>query len=417
MKLAPLTGVENALVSELDGPVVGPLPLTTPWRVILLGDSPGQLLENNFLLLNLNDPCALQDTSWIRPGKVIREVTLTTTGGKACVDFAVHHGLQYVEFDAGWYGHEYDDAADATTITVDPKRSPGPLDLHEVIRYAESRDIGILVYVNRRALEKQLDGLLPLLRSWGIRGVKYGFVNVGSQEWTRWLHDAVRKAAEHQLMVDIHDEYRGTGFSRTYPNLMTMEGIRGDEARPSVRQTLITTFTRMLAGRADNTVCYLNPRVDELWSHSLQLAKPVCLFSPWQFLFWYDRPEAIGDLPELAFLESLPTTWDETRVLQGAIGEYAVIARRRGLNWFVGAMNAGEPRTLPIAFEFLDPGQAYHATLYTHDPDANSRTKVKTAHKVIRSEAVHELRLLPNNGAALRIVPTAANSAESRSLP
>jgi len=409
MKLAPLNEAQHALVSRLDGPVAGSLPFTTPWRVILVGDSPGQLLENNFLLLNLNDPCALEDTSWIRPGKVIREVTLTTAGGKACVDFAIRHGLQYVEFDAGWYGHEYDDRADATTITVDPKRSPGPLDLHDIIRYAEARDIGILVYVNRRALEKQLDVLLPLLRSWGIRGVKYGFVNVGSQEWTRWLHHAVRKAADHQLMVDIHDEYRGTGFSRTYPNLMTMEGIRGDEARPSVRQTLITTFTRMLAGRADNTVCYLNPRVDELWTHSLQLAKPVCLFSPWQFLFWYDRPEAIGDLPELQFLKALPTTWDETRVLHGAIGEYAIVARRHGSEWFVGAMNAGAPRTLPISFEFLTPRQEYHATFYTHDPEATSRTKIKIKDQIIRSDSGYEVRLLPDHGAAIRIVPARAD--------
>jgi alpha-glucosidase len=92
------------------------MPLTTPWRVVMIAESPGKLLENNDILLNLNDPCAIDDTSWIKPGKVLRDITLTTAGAKACVDFAATHGLQYVELDAGWYGHEYDDAADATAV-------------------------------------------------------------------------------------------------------------------------------------------------------------------------------------------------------------------------------------------------------------------------------------------------------------
>ena len=127
----------------------------------MVANSPGQLLENNYFVLNLNESSKIEDASWINPGKVIREVTLTTQGGIACVDFAAKHNLQYVEFDAGWYGHEYENSSDATTITVDPKRSPGPLDLHEVIRYARAQDIGILLYVNQRALTRQLDDILP----------------------------------------------------------------------------------------------------------------------------------------------------------------------------------------------------------------------------------------------------------------
>ena len=229
-------------------------------------------------------------------------------------------------------------------MNVDPKRSPGPLDLHEVIRYAGERGIGIILYVNRRALERQLDEILPLYRQWGVKGVKYGFVHVGSQTWTRWLHEAVRKAAEHRLMVDIHDEYRPTGYSRTYPNLMTQEGIAGDETSPVNQLTLTILFTRMLAGAADNTICYYDQRVDRNASHAYQLAKAVCLYSPWQFLYWYDRPPAapqdkggagnartaLGDEPELEFFDHMPTVWDDTRVLQGQIGQYAVIARRRG---------------------------------------------------------------------------------------
>ncbi|MBM3892327.1 MAG: alpha-glucosidase, partial [Verrucomicrobia bacterium] len=287
----------------------------------MVADSPGRLLENNDLVLNLNDPCAIADTSWIKPGKVIREVTLTTIGGKACVDFAARRGLQYVEFDAGWYGHEYDDASDARAVNVDPKRSKGPLDLHEVIRYANEHGIGIILYVNRRALERQLDDILPLYRKWGVKGVKYGFVNVGSQQWTSWLHEAIRKAAQHQLMVDVHDEYRPTGYSRTYPNLMTVEGISGDETKPVNSQTLTVLFARFLAGPADNTICYYDKRVDDNATHAYQLAKAVCLFSPWQFLYWYDRPAGspqkvggaggaetgIGNEPELEFYDHVPT--------------------------------------------------------------------------------------------------------------
>jgi len=419
MKLSPLPEHPHALVSDLSGSVECTTPVRSPWRVIMVAERPGQLLENNDIFLNLNDPCAIQDPSWIRPGKVIREVTLSTTGGKACVDFAARNGLQFVEFDAGWYGHEYDDVSDATTITVDPKRSPGPLDLHEVIRYAKSKGIGIIVYVNRRALEKQLDEILPLYREWGIAGVKYGFVNVGSQHWTTWLHAAVRKAARHQLMVDVHDEYRPTGYSRTYPNLMTQEGIGGDETSPSNEQTLTILFTRMVAGAGDNTICYFNKRVEQNASYAYQLAKAVCIYSPWQFVYWYDRPIGspgtkggaggghgiIGDEPELDFFAHVPTVWDETRVIHGQIGHYAVIARRAGRSWFVGAMNDGTARSLKLPLDFLDPDCDYVATIYRDDPSVTTRTQVGIEQRGVTAEQTLELNLPARGGQALEIKP------------
>ncbi len=419
MKLARSAKDALSVVTQLSGDVKRPLPFTTPWRVVMLAESPGKLLENNDIILNLNNPCAIKDTSWIKPGKVIREVTLTTDGGKACVDFAAKHNLQYVEFDAGWYGPEYSDSSDARTVTVDPDRSPGPLDLREVIRYGEQRGIGILLYVNRRALERQLDEILPLYRSWGIKGVKYGFVQVGSQEWTSWLHKAVRAAADQQLMVDIHDEYRPTGYSRTYPNLMTQEGIGGDETSPENSQTLTLLFTRMLAGAADNTICYYSPRVDEKASHAYQLAKAVCLYSPWQFLYWYDRPAAspgkkggaggvqnvIGDEPELEFFDALPTVWDDTRVLQGKIGEYAVIARRSGSEWFIGSMNSGTPRTLDVPLDFLEKSKTYTAHIYSDDEAVNTRTRVKIEQRDVTSGTVLQVKMEKNGGQAIRIVP------------
>ncbi len=419
MKLAPLEGKPHALVSDLTGQVAAKLPLTTPWRAIMVADSPGRLLERNDILLNLNEPCAIRDPSWIKPGKVIREVTLTTVGGKACVDFAAKHNLQYVEFDAGWYGHEYDDASDARTVTLDPKRSKGPLDLPEVIRYAEQHGVGVLLYVNRRALERQIDEILPLYRAWGVKGVKYGFVRVGDQRWTSWLHEAVRKAAAHRLMVDVHDEYRPTGYSRTYPNLMTQEGIAGDETAPTNDQTLMILFTRMLAGAGDNTICYFNERVLRNASHAYQLAKAVCFYSPWQFLYWYDRPmgstprtgkagpgpNVIGDEPELEFFDHVPTVWDDTKVIHGRIGEFAVIARRSGERWFVGCMNAGQPRTLRVPLGFLAKGKRYAAHVYSDDKTVRTRTHVRIERFLVSAETVLKATMTAQGGQAVRIVP------------
>lgn len=420
MRLSPVKDRPYTLASSLAGEVKASAPFSTPWRFVLLGDTPGQLLERNYLLLNLNEPCAIEDTSWIKPGKVIREVTLTTKGGMACVDFAAKHNLQYVEYDAGWYGPEGSAESDATTITLDPGRSKGPLDLHAVIEYAKKKGIGIIVYVNRRALERQLDEILPLYEKWGIKGVKYGFVNVGSQKWTSWLHEAVRKAARYHLMVDIHDEYRPTGYSRTYPNLMTQEGIGGDETKPSNTQTLNILFNRMVAGAADNTICYYDGRVDQNASHAYQLAKAVCFYSPWQFLYWYDRPltsppkaggaggsrGGIGDEPELEFFDHVLTVWDDTKVIHGKIGQYAVIARRSGDDWFIGCMNSKEPRTLDIPLTFLEKSKQYTAHIYSDDPSVQTRTHVRIDRRSVNSKTTLEAEMTAKGGKAIRITPT-----------
>ncbi|GAA3612751.1 glycoside hydrolase family 97 N-terminal domain-containing protein [Flavivirga amylovorans] len=418
MKFINKEGSPGTLVSELSSEVIVDLPLNTPWRFIMAAEKPGQLLEHNYLLLNLNEPNQLEDTSWIKPGKVIRETTLTTKGGIACVDFAEKHNLQFIEFDAGWYGNEYDEASDATTITVDPKRSKGPLDLLEVIKYAKSKNIGVILYVNRRALEKQLDDVLPLLSSWGVSGIKYGFVNVGPQKWTSWLHDAVRKAADYKLMIDTHDEYRPTGYSRTYPNFMTQEGIRGDEESPENSMVINTIFTRMIAGAGDQTNCYFAPRVTEtMGSHVSQLAKAVCIYSPWQFLYWYDRPEGsvagaegaggtkefIKEVPELAFYDALPTVWDDTKVIDGYPGEFAVIARRSGNDWFIGALNGDIPRDIKIPLDFLTEGKTYEATIYFDDDTLTSLTKVGIDTKKVSIKDNLAFKVKNKNGVAIHL--------------
>ncbi len=405
MRLRPLGDGRTGVASQLGSEVVARAPYHSPWRVLMLADSVGDLLERNYLILNLNDPCAIEDTSWIKPGKVIREVSLTTDGGMACVDFAVERGLQYVEYDAGWYGLEYDADQDARTISVDPKRSPGPLDLHRVIAYAKSRGIGIILYVNRRHLEKQLDEILPLYRDWGVAGVKYGFVRVGDQKWTAWLHEAVRKAAENRLLVDVHDEYRPTGYSRTYPNLMTQEGVGGNETMPTAEQDTIFPFTRYLCGAADYTVCWYSGRVKNTLAH--QLAASVVYYSPLQFLHWYDRPGQYENAgPEVDFFKHVPAVWDESRVLEGAVGQYAVLARRSGATWFVGALNAVERRRMDLPLSFLEKGKRYEAHVHKDgSPEGGGRTKVAIRRVEVDSRSVLELDMAANGGCAVRVVP------------
>ena len=409
-------GLEADLSSEV---LLDKARYTSPWRYVLVGENISDLAQKSYLLENLNAPCAIENTAWIKPGKVLREVTLTTAGAEACVDFAVKNGLSYVEFDAGWYGHEYDDASDATTITIDPKRSKGPLDLHHIISYAKDRGIGILLYVNIRALTKQLDEILPLYQRWGVKGVKYGFVNVGSQEATSWLHHAVRKAAKYELMVDIHDEYRPTGYSRTYPNLMTQEGIRGDEETPSVQQSIFTLYNRMLCGAGDNTNCFYAERVgsEKMGGKAAQLAKLVALYSPWQFVYWYDRPANITDFKAgigsnisllrqetgTDFIASVPTVWDDSRFVQGEMGEYAVVARRSGSEWFVGVLNANTKRSHTFPTDFLEQGKTYTVVQYFQTAKDLKKNKVRTRTFTIEKGKNITCELEANSGCAYTI--------------
>lgn len=393
------------------------LPFQSPWRVVMMGNSYGELLENNYIIQNLNPPSEIVDDSWITPGKVLREGTLTTQGGFAAIDFVASHNMQYVHFDAGWYGNEMKNSSDATTVTLDPKRSKGPFDIEAICKYAKEKEVKVMLYVNRRALEKQLDEVLPLFKKWGVSGIKYGFVRVGDQDATTWMHEAVKKAAKYEMVIDIHDEYRPTGFSRTYPNLLTQEGIRGDEETVPNEHTLITMFTRMLAGAADNTVCYYNKRVGRMGSNASQLAKTVCLFSPLQFLYWYDKAPAapvkddalwgntntIGNEPELEFFNNVPTTWDETKVLQAEIGEIGIIARRQGKDWFVGGINGTTAREVELDFSFLEADSSYNVKLYTDDESVNTRTQVKIDNIEITNNSKINLTVKRNNGFALHI--------------
>ncbi|QUE49517.1 glycoside hydrolase family 97 catalytic domain-containing protein [Luteolibacter ambystomatis] len=403
------------LRAKLAGGVAFTDSFTSPWRYVRVGGSPAALLQDSGFILNLNEPSKIADISWIRPGKVIREASLTTQGGKACIDFAAAHGLQHILFDAGWYGPEGSASSDATKVDLDPARSPGPLDLQMVIAYGKQKGIGVILYVNQIALTRQIDEIAPLYQSWGAAGIKFGFVKVGPQGDTAWLHKAVAKCAEHKLMVDIHDEYRPTGVSRAWPNLLTQEGIRGDEESVPNIDVLKTIFTRCLAGAADQTNCYFAPRVTEkMGSHASQLAKAVCIFSPWQMLYWYDRPmgspgvgqagptkPVIQEVPELSFFDRLPTTWDETRVLDGHPDTHVTIARRKGDVWFVGGLNGNSARTFEVPLAFLDPAKTYQAEVFRDDPAVSTLTHVAIDKLEVNAKTVLKREVAAGNGFAV----------------
>ncbi|RYY67758.1 MAG: alpha-glucosidase, partial [Chitinophagaceae bacterium] len=307
------------------------------------------------------------------------------------------------------------DNSDARRVALDPLRAKGVLELKEVIRYGNTKNVGVILYVNRRALERQLDSLLPLYKSWGVKGLKFGFVQVGSQKWTSWLHEAIRKCARYQMVVDVHDEYRPTGYSRTYPNLLTQEGIRGDEESPTTEHSITTLFTRMIAGAADNTNCYFTSRVDKMGSHTAQMAKAVCIYSPLQFIYWYDHPQwnpleefkeaDIQEVPELSWYDQLPTTWDETKVLEGQMLDFATIARRKGGDWFVGSLNGTTPRKVKMPLLFLKKGKEYVATIYTHDPAMKTATHVQIKKMNVNFNTVLELMVGSRDGIAVQISP------------
>ena len=370
-----------------------------PWRFIMVGERAIDLINNKQMVLNINAPNQIADAKeWIHPGKAFRVCRLDMKTALEAVDFCVDRGLQYIELDAGWYGPEMKMSSSALKVAENRD-----LDMPKLCAYAKSKGIGVWVYVNQRALYQELDQILPLYEKWGISGIKFGFVQIGSQEWTTWLHNAVKKCADHHILVDIHDEYRPTGWSRTYPNLMTQEGIGGNEEMPAADHNTVLPFTRFLCGPADYTPCYFNGRVKNTKAH--QLAMPVVYYSPITFLYWYDLPNAYKGEKELDFWKHCPTVWDESKALQGEIGEYIVQARRSGNAWFVGAMNGLAARDITLnTADFLQKGKKYRVEIYNDDPSLNTRTKVAASEMTIKAGKTIKLHLQPSGGAALRFV-------------
>ncbi len=416
MLLSALPGVPDALVTALGGtssnlarvaefaqrhnPAVAlAAGESTPWRMLVVGDQPGDLLERNYLMLNLNPPSEIKDTSWIKPGKAMRDNTLTTANSKAIIDFAATAGLSYVHLDWKWYGPVEFEAAGETI-----PRAPN-LDIPEIVRYGREKGVGLILYVDRRQVKREREQIFSRFEAWGVKGVKIGFVDVGPQEATAWITETIQKAAAHHLMLNIHDGYRSTGLSRTWPNLMTVEGIRGNEHFPTAAHNCTLPFTRYVAGVGDYTVCYYDKRLVNT-THAHQLAMAVVSFSPLQWIFWYDRPSQYHGEPEVEFFREVPTVWDDTKVVTGRIGEFATIARRKGDAWFVGTINANEARTLKVPLAFLSKGKRYTAHLYSDDATVATATKVGVTTRAVDSTTVLDVPLVATGGQAIWIEPS-----------
>ena len=371
-------------------------PYDTPWRVIMAGKRAVDLINHKELVLNLNAAPRTADWSWVRPGKAFRSGRLDKASIMKSIDFCKEFGIDYVELDAGWYGPEGQVASDATRVLA-----TRDFNMPEICAYARQQGVGVWVYVNQRALYRQLDELLPLYKEWGISGIKFGFVQIGNQHWSTWLHEAVSRCADYGLMVDIHDEYRPTGISRTLPNLLTQEGIGGNEEMPDATHNVTLPFTRFLCGPGDYTLCYFNSRVKNTKGH--QLAMAAVYYSPLQFLFWYDTPYPRGwDSAELKFWQHCPTVFDESIALDGIPGEYIVQARRSGSKWFVGAMTNTEARTVTISTDFLTAGR-HSVTIYNDDSTLDTQTRVRATTKTIKRGQPITVQLQPSGGAAIEI--------------
>lgn len=399
--LAADAHASHTLTSILYSPVDVVTYASTPWKVVMVGDSPSALVEGNAVVELLNDPLSVDDAAdWVRPGTIMRETTLTMDGARRTIDFCARHGIDYMLFDAGWY-------QPWTSHDGDASRTIERLDMPAVCRYAADHGVGVWLYVNQHALMQQADTLFPLLRQWGVVGVKSGFVQFASHRWAVWLHDLVRLAADNHLMMNIHDEYRPTGFSRTYPNLLTQEGICGGEEFPDASHDVTLAFTRMLCGPADYTICWHDRRLAN--THGHQMAAALTYYTPLLTLYWYDRPEyfdACPDDPALAWFDALPTTWDETRCLGGTPGDYVVTARRSGTTWYLAVLGGNEGRTVDVdLLTLLGPG-TYSLTRYDDDPRIATPSHVRVTTVTRRVNARHPylpVAVAPRGGMVMTI--------------
>lgn len=395
-KLQAREGHKGTLKSVMYSPVDIVTYYATPWKIIMTADTPGTLLENNDIVLNLN-PRQQGDFSWVKPGKIMRSPISTEMGLKT-IDFCADHNIQYMLYDWQWYMPCTSHDGDATKV-VDK------VDMQRVIDYGKEKGVGVWLYVNQHALMKQIDELFPLLSQWGVAGVKSGFVQYASHRWATWLHDMVRQAADNHLMMNIHDEFRPSGFSRTYPNLLTQEGICGNEEFPDATHNVTLPFTRMLNGAADYTICYYDKRLKN--THAHQLAASLVFYSPLQTIFWYDNPTLYGGEPEVKWFEDLVTTFDESRVLSGYPGKGIVMARRNDSDWWVGAMANNDGGDVEIDLGFLEPGSRYKAEIYT-DGGEKVKTRTHVDIKTRKVSAKDKLRftMVPRGGVAMKISKT-----------
>lgn len=416
-------GLVANLSPRLDGNglVAGTLPHISPWRVIMLGTTPGALIESS-LIENLNPPSAIDDTSWIKPGMTAwdhwwsGDTKVDNETIKRYIAFASEMGFPYQLIDWEWYGVPNDPASDIM-------KPIARLDWPGILQFAKDHHVREWLWihssdVNRFLEAGKLDAAFALYEKWGIAGVKIDFMDSDDQAMVNWYIRVVQLAAAHHLMVDYHGAFKDTGLRVTYPNLLTREGVLGNEynkfsSRVTPTHKLTIPFTRMLVGPMDYTPGGFLNRSPAEWkqttptevmgSRAQELALFVVYWSPLTCVT--DDPEHYRNQPGLDFLKVVPTVWDETRVLDGSVGEHIVIARRSGGRWFVGGMTADRAYNYRLPLTFLGSG-SYTAHLYLDptDPAANYEALSQSTQSVTAKDTL-TLPMRPAGGAALYFEP------------
>ncbi len=441
MYLAGVAGEPGTLAARLSplpgrsdrAKVIGKAPFASPWRVLMVADDPGRLLESN-LVFHLSDPSAIADTSWIRPGKttfpwwngyVLEGVDfvpgVNTATMKHYIDFCAEQGIPYHSLDGldiAWYGGPIDPQG-PTDIT---KAAPS-IDLPELLRYAKVKGVRLRLWMHWKALKPQIDEAFALYEAWGIEGVMVDFMDRDDQEMVRFYREMAEKAAKHRLTLTLHGAYKPTGMERTWPNVLNHEAALNQEynkwSGPGGRGTppahnLDIAFVRMLAGPLDYHQGGMRSVLPEDYrprdkaplvqgTRGHQLAMYVVYQNHLPMLA--DYPAAYRGQPGLEFLTRVPTTWDETRVLLAEPGRCLAIARRKGDAWYLGGMTATEGRELALPLGFLGDGR-FEADLSLDDP-AGGPTAVARRKQAV--SAVDTLRVaIPRDGGfAGRLVPSA----------
>ncbi|MDR0543368.1 MAG: glycoside hydrolase family 97 protein [Dysgonamonadaceae bacterium] len=381
-KLAPLRGEkENGVKARFADEV------RTPWRVIMIGNSPGTLIESE-IVQNLNDPCAVADPSWIRPGLSAwdhwwsGEVKMEMPVIKEYIDFASEMGWPYMLIDWQWYGEYNKPQADIC--------KPAPqINMPELVAYAKSRNVRLWVWlynsdVNRNSAYKKA---FPLYKEWGIAGVKIDFMDRSDQDMVNWYHDIIRCAADNRLLVDFHGAYLPDGIIRTYPNMITREGVMGNEYYKfsnlmSPEHNVKLAYTRMLNGQMDytpggfNNVTATNFKKQSpalvANTRAAELAKFVVYESP--FMVVCDHPKFILGQPGADFLKIVPSVWDDIKFLGGTPDEYVAIAKQSGKNWFIGVLNNSKEKEIALNTGFLPAGK-YKVEIWSDAKDSGTNPK------------------------------------------
>ncbi|GAA3463185.1 hypothetical protein GCM10018963_51980 [Saccharothrix longispora] len=359
--------------------------LRTPWRTAIVGDL--ATVSRSTLVDDLAPPSRLADTSWVRPGKVAWSwLSEHSSPGdperqRRYVDFAAAHGWEYVLVDEGW------------------QESWVP----DLVRYARAKGVEVLLWFRWSDLDTaaERDSVLPRMRDWGVKGVKLDFMESDSRARYQWYDAVLAKTAELRLMVNFHGSTIPHGLARTWPHVMTMEAVRGAENSPPAANNPVQFFTRNVVGSMDYTPVSLEVGTKEA-SVAHEIALPVLYESGWTH--FADKPEAYERFPQaLRHLDQVPAVWDDTRLLAGDPTDHAVVARRSGERWFVGAVSTGAPRTLGASLDFLGGGRWLVEVL--RDDPAAARGDVLRESRVARSADRLEVAVPRDGGFAAVACP------------